>query len=388
MVKYLFVRVTCCNEEITREDECYAGIRKENNISCGRYESKSYSVKKIFLEQFDVLEAEDGEEAINIIKDRIDDISIIFLDLMMPKKNGLDVLKFMALYGYTDKVPVIMITGEATAESDEKAYEFGASDVIYKPFVPKVVMRRSMNLIELFEHRNDLEKTLEIRTRQLEESRIKLENSNEFLVNALSSVVEFRSLESGEHIKRVRAFTRVILKYIRKFYPEYHLTKDNVDLIVYASALHDLGKIGIADSILLKPGKLTEEEFEVMKTHTTIGCDLLNHFKQEDSEFFRYCYDICRHHHERYDGNGYPDHLVGDDIPIWAQVVSIVDVYDALVSKRVYKTPYAHDEAVRMINDGECGVFSPKIIDCFNLAKEEMFAMGELASYVDAERNE
>lgn len=345
-------------------------------------------LKKIFSEQFDVLEAEDGEEAINIIKERIDDISIIFLDLMMPKKNGLDVLKFMALYGYTDKVPVIMITGEATAESDEKAYEFGASDVIYKPFVPKVVMRRSMNLIELFEHRNDLEKTLEIRTRQLEESKIKLENSNEFLVNALSSVVEFRSLESGEHIKRVRAFTRVILKYIRKFYPEYHLTKDNVDLIVYASALHDLGKIGIPDSILLKPGKLTEEEFEVMKTHTTIGCDLLNHFKQEDNEFFQYCYDICRHHHERYDGNGYPDHLVGDDIPIWAQVVSIVDVYDALVSKRVYKTPYAHDEAVRMIQDGECGEFSPKIIDCFNLAKEEMFAMGELASYVDAERNE
>lgn len=364
------------------------GLEKKTILVVDDTEMNRYKLKRIFAEQFEILEAADGEEAIQMIKEHIEEISLIFLDLVMPKKDGLDVLKFMALYGYTEKVPVILLTGEATAETDEKAYEFGASDIIYKPFVPKVVMRRSMNLIELFEHRNSLESKLEERTKELEESRMKLESSNEFLVNALSSVVEFRSLESGEHIKRVRAFTRVILKYIRKFYPEYHLTKDNVDLIVYASALHDIGKIGISDSILLKPGKLTEEEFEVMKTHTTIGCDLLNHFKQEDNEFFRYCYDICRYHHERYDGNGYPDNLKGEDIPIWAQVVSIVDVYDALVSKRVYKTPYAHDEAVRMIHDGECGVFSPKIIDCFNLAKEEIHAMEELASYVDVERNE
>lgn len=351
-------------------------------------EMNRYMLKKIFKEQFDILEAEDGEQAIQIIKENIDMISLIFLDLIMPKKDGLEVLKYMALYGYTDKVPVILLTGEATAETDEKAYEFGASDIIYKPFVPKVVMRRSMNLIELFEHRNSLERKLVERTKQLEESKLKLERSNEFLVNALSSVVEFRSLESGEHIKRVKAFTRVIFKYLMNYYPEYNLTKDNVDLIVNASALHDLGKIGIPDYILLKPGKLTVDEFEVMKTHTTIGCDLLTHFKQEDNEFFTYCYDICRYHHERYDGNGYPDKLKGEDIPIWAQVVSIVDVYDALVSRRVYKTPYAHDEAVRMIHDGECGVFSPKIIDCFDLAKEEIHAMEELASFVDSGRNE
>lgn len=365
-----------------------AAVEKKTILVVDDTEMNRYMLKRIFVEQFNILEAVDGEEAIQIIKDHLDEISLIFLDLVMPKKDGLDVLKFMAVYGYTDKIPVIMLTGEATAETDEKAYEYGASDIIYKPFVPRVVMRRSMNLIELFEHRNYLENKLEKRTKQLEESKIKLERSNEFLVNALSSVVEFRSLESGEHIKRVKAFTRVIFKYICNYYPEYNLSKDNVDLIVNASALHDLGKIGISDSILLKPGKLTPEEFEVMKTHTTIGCDLLNHFKQEDNEFFRYCYDICRYHHERYDGNGYPDKLVGEEIPIWAQVVSIVDVYDALVSKRVYKTPYAHDEAVRMIHDGECGVFSPKIIDCFDLAKEEIHAMEELASYVDAERNE
>ena len=249
-------------------------------------------------------------------------------------------------------------------------------------------MRRSMNLMELYEGRRNLEKVLEDKTRELNDSRDKLEKSNDFLVNALSSVVEFRSLESGEHIKRVKTFTKIILKYLRKFYPEYKLTKDNADLIINASALHDIGKIGISDDILLKPGKLTEEEFEIMKTHTTIGCELLENFKQEDSDFYQYCYDICRYHHERYDGKGYPDHLAGEDIPIWAQVVSIVDVYDALVSKRVYKTPYAHEEAVRMIHDGECGVFSPKILDCFDLAKEEFFGKEESSSYADAERQE
>lgn len=345
-------------------------------------------LKRIFNEQYEILEAEDGEQAIQVIKEKIMDISLIFLDLLMPKKNGLDVLKYMALYGYTDLVPVIVLTGEATAETDEKAYEFGASDVIYKPFVPKVVMRRSMNLIELFEHRRDLEQKLEERTKQLEESKIKLEKGNDFLVNALSSVVEFRSLESGEHIKRVKAFTKILMKYLQKFYPEYNLTKDAIDLIVNASALHDLGKIGISDDILLKPGRLTHEEFEEMKKHSIIGCELLEKFKQEDSEFYQYCYDICRYHHERYDGNGYPDHLVGEEIPIWAQVVSIVDVYDALVSKRVYKTPYAHEEAVRMIHDGECGVFSPKIIDCFDLAKEEFFRKSENLSFADSERAE
>jgi putative two-component system response regulator len=190
-------------------------------------------------------------------------------------------------------------------------------------------------------------------------------------------VVEFRSLESGEHIHRVKHLTEIILKYLMKYYPEYNLTQESVDLMVSASALHDLGKIAISDSILLKPGKLTKEEFEEMKKHTIYGCILLERFKQEENEFYRYCYDICRYHHERYDGKGYPDGLVGEEIPIWAQAVSIADVYDALVSKRVYKAPYASSEAVRMIEAGECGVFSDKILECFELAKAELFDVVE-----------
>ncbi|MBD5097837.1 MAG: response regulator [Lachnospiraceae bacterium] len=334
-------------------------------------------LKQIFDKQFYVLEAQDGEQTIKILDEKHDEISMLFLDLIMPKKTGLDVLKHMNEKEYMRTIPVIMITGEATVETDMQAYEYGASDIIYKPFTAKIILRRAMNILELYENRINIEKKLEKRTKQLIASKEKLAKSNEFLVNALSSVVEFRSLESGEHIKRVKFFTRIFLNYLKAYYPEYELTKDQIDLMVNASALHDIGKIAIPDSILLKPGKLTKEEFDEMKKHTVYGCEILEKFKQEDSDFYRYCYDICRHHHERYDGNGYPDGLSGEDIPIWAQVVSIVDVYDALVSKRVYKTPYATDVAVRMIHDGECGVFSPKILDCFDRAKDIMFESSE-----------
>lgn len=331
----------------------------------------------IFVEQYAIMEAENGEVAIQKLKEHGDEIVLVFLDLQMPKKNGLDVLDFMHESDLIHRIPVIMITGEATVDSDVKAYELGVADIIYKPFEPAVVIRRTLNIIELYENRIHLEKKLEKRTAQLRESQKKLEKNNEFLINALSSVVEFRSLESGEHIKRVETFTGILLYHLLKMYPEYQLSEEQCKLIVKASALHDIGKIAIPDDILLKPGKLTKDEFDIMKTHTTKGCEILEKFKQEENDFYQYCYDICRYHHERYDGKGYPDMLSGEDIPIWAQIVSIVDVYDALVSKRVYKIPYAVEEAERMILAGECGVFSPKIIDCFEAAKLELFQLTE-----------
>lgn len=341
-------------------------------------------LKLIFEEQFIILEAEDGNQAIEILDANHDKIVMLFLDLIMPGKTGLEVMEYMSGKNYLHTIPVIMITGESTAESDLKAYEYGASDIIYKPFEAKVVMRRTLNVMELFENRLNMEKKLKERTQELVESQKKLEKNNEFLINALSSVVEFRSLESGEHIKRVKFLTRIMLNTMKQYFPEYGLTKEQIDLIVNASALHDIGKITIPDRILLKPGRLTPHEFEEMKTHTTSGCEILEKFRQEDSEFYRYCYDICRYHHERYDGQGYPDGLKGDDIPIWAQVVSIVDVFDALVSERVYKMPYSTEESVRMIHDGECGEFSPQIMECFDLAKVDMCRVSEALSHVDA----
>ncbi len=329
-------------------------------------------LKDIFDGKYNILEACDGEEAIELLDKHKTEIVLVFLDLVMPKKDGLEVMRHMSLNSMIDKIPVIMITGEATVETDIKAYEFGAADIIYKPFEPAVVRRRAKNIIELYQHRIYIEKELEIKTKELYESKKKIEESNEFLINALSSVVEFRSLESGEHIQRVKAFTRILLNHLKALHSEYNLTDEKIELIVMASALHDIGKIAIPDNILEKPGKLTDEEYEEMKKHTIYGCQMLEKFKQEDNEFYRYCYNICRHHHERYDGRGYPDKLKGEEIPICAQVVSIVDVYDALVNKRVYKEALPIDEAYNMIHEGKCGIFSPIILECFDYAKEDL----------------
>lgn len=332
----------------------------------------------IFEEQYDVLEASNGAEAVELIEENYIKLKVVFLDLMMPVMDGFGVLEHMSNMDYMDHLPVILITGEATAESDERAYDYGVSDIIYKPFAPRVVMRRTRNIVDLYESRKEMERKLAERTRKLMESEEKLRNNNEFLVNALSSVVEFRSLESGEHIRRVKFFTRIMIKYLQKYFPEYNILNDDAESIIRASALHDIGKIAIPDAILLKPGRLTDEEFEMMKKHSIYGAELLEKFKQDDNQFYHDCYDICRHHHERYDGRGYPDHLKGEEIPISAQIVSLVDVYDALVSRRVYKEAFTHELAYQMIMDGECGQFSPKLLECFDLAKEDFSCVADL----------
>ena len=201
----------------------------------------------------------------------------------------------------------------------------------------------------------------------------------------IDSIVEYRNVETGDHVLRVKEFTRIIANCYMKTYNDKSLTKERIDTIVSSSALHDIGKIAIPDSVLLKPGRLTEEEYELMKSHTIRGAEMLESVDGVWSDDFkRCCANICKYHHERYDGGGYPDGLKGEENPIWAQIVSLVDAFDALVSERVYKAPYVTDEAIRMIEAGECGVFSPKILDCFNLAKAEMVeAVENRLSYVD-----
>ena len=334
-------------------------------------------LSSIFEEKYETICAADGEEAIEILLERGEEILAMFLDIVMPKKNGIEVLKYMAAKHLIEKIPVIVVTGEATAESDLSAYEYGAADVIYKPYEAKVVMCRTENLIELYQKRNRMEEELNLRTRQLKASQKKLANNNEFLINALGSVVEFRSNESGEHIQRVKNITKVILKNIQGFYPEYHLTDEQISMISQAAALHDVGKIAIPDHILNKPGKLTNTEFEEMKKHSIYGCEILEKFKQDENEFYKYCYEICRWHHEKYDGKGYPDGLIGEEIPIWSQVVAIADCFDALVSKRVYKDSYSFNKAYDMINDGKCGQFSKKVFECFGKAKPKLMQLVE-----------
>lgn len=330
---------------------------------------------EIFSEYYDVMQAADGEEACALIDSHTAELSLIVLDLIMPKRNGLEVLEHMRSRGLTEEIPVILLTGEATVDTDTMAYEFGAADIMYKPFHTKVVLRRSRNLIELYQHRRDTELALEQRTEELKDSQKMLASTNEFLLDALGSVVEFRSLESGEHVQRVKKITRTILECVSERYPQYAFTEEDIEMISAAAALHDVGKIAIPDDILNAPRRLTTDEFTEMKQHTVYGCEILNRFKLQESKFFKYCYDICRWHHEKVDGCGYPDGLKGDDIPVYCQAVSLADCFDALISKRVYKNACDVKEAYEMIRRGECGTFSEMMLNCFELASEELFQM-------------
>ena len=232
-------------------------------------------LRMFFEEQYTIYEAADGDEAIKQIDLHSSELSLILLDQIMPKKNGIEVLDYMKRAELIDYIPVIMITGDTDDEVAVQAYEYSAADIIYKPFNQEIIMRRSQNLIEQYENRNRMEQLLDERTRELRESQEKLAKNNEFLINALGSVVEFRSLESGEHIQRVKGFTKILLKYVQNNYPEYNLTDSQINMISSAAALHDVGKIAVPDAVLNKPGKLTYEEFNIIKRHTIYGCQIL-----------------------------------------------------------------------------------------------------------------
>ncbi len=324
-----------------------------------------------FRDEYDILEAENGLQAIELLESNAN-IAAVLLDLVMPEMDGMGVLKKMNDNGKIVHIPVFIITAESSQKMLMDAYNLGAVDVINKPFMMNFLRCRIGNIIELYRHRNDLE---EIVNEQVE----RLNKVNLSMVETLATLIEFRDCESGEHVKRICGLTEILMTAVSEMYPEYYLPRHEIEKVVTASILHDVGKIAISDSILNKPGRLTKEEFEIMKQHTVKGCDILTQIPDiMDNDIYNYSYDIARHHHERWDGRGYPDGLSGDDISIWAQVVAIADVYDALVSPRVYKSAYDFDTAVRMINNGECGVFNPKVLDAFNASADKIkFKEGE-----------
>lgn len=329
-------------------------------------------------EEYEKVEAANGKEAIRYIESG-QDIALILLDIIMPVMDGFKVLEYMKDRGLLDCIPVILITSETIGDSEDRAYSYGVADVIHKPFYPYIVKKRCNNIIKLYQNKHNMEVRLKEQEEALLAQQKEINENNEFMIDALSSVIESRNAETGDHTRRIKYLTRIMLQCLKERFPKYGMTDAQIDLITRASALHDIGKIGIPDAILLKPGRLTKEEFEIMKTHTTIGEDILRKFyRNRKSEFDRYCYEICRHHHERWDGKGYPDHLVGDEIPISAQIVAIADVYDALISPRVYKSSITADEAYKMIINGECGQFPPDILACFEYAREHFFNTAEL----------
>ena len=312
---------------------------------------------EMLKDDFEIIEATNGQECVSLIEQYGKEISLVLLDIVMPIMDGFEILMYMNRNHWIEDVPVIMISSEESENYIRKAFKFGVSDYISRPFDSKVVYQRVFNTIKLYAKQRRL---ISMVSDQMHEK----EKNNQMMVEVLSQIMEFRNGESGLHVVHINTLTRLFLERLVENTDAYNLTPDDCYLISTASAFHDIGKVGIDESILNKPGKLTKEEFETMKEHTLIGAsmlDKLEHYK--DEKMIKIAYQICRWHHERYDGKGYPDGLTGEQIPIAAQVVSVADVYDALVSKRVYKDAYSHEQAMKMILNGECGAFNPLLME-------------------------
>lgn len=307
---------------------------------------------------FRILEAEDGAQALEMLQQQGTGISLVLLDIIMPVLDGFGVLSYMAREHIIEDIPVIMISSDDSEKNIRRAYELGVSDYISRPFDAKVVYQRVFNTIKLYAKQRRL---ITLVTDQIYEK----EKSSRMMVSILSQIVEFRNGESGLHVRHINILTEMLLDRLMQKTGRYHLNWNEQYLITLVSSLHDIGKIGIDEKILNKPGRLTAEEFEEMKKHTVIGEEILCSLELYQNELLvKVAREICRWHHERYDGRGYPDGLKGEEIPISAQVVSLADVYDALVSDRVYKKAYSHEKAIQMILNGECGVFNPLLLEC------------------------
>ena len=314
-------------------------------------------LKEFLGEAYSYLEAENGIQAIRILEEN-PEIDLMLLDVNMPQMNGFEVLEWMNQLHWIDETPVIMISSEGSVDAMRKAYEMGITDYITRPFDSVIVKKRVQNTLELYANQKRL---ISVVVDQVYE---KEENSS-IMIRILSNVLGFRNSESSEHILHIRTATEMMLRKLVKTTDVYHLTETDIAMITTASSLHDIGKIGIPEGILNKPGRLTDEEFKIMKTHSEIGASLIRDMNFSESKpLVHAAWEICRWHHERWDGKGYPDGLKGEEIPISAQVVSIVDVYDALTSERCYKKAFDHDTAVKMILEGQCGQFNPILLKC------------------------
>ena len=350
--------VTQRNEVQTNRNELPEETERLRILIADDSENNRELLAEMLQDGYDIVEAEDGEKAIEQLHEYGKGISLVLLDLLMPVMDGFDVLAYMGTNKWLEDIPVIMISSEDSAPYVKRAYELGATDYIGRPFDANVVYRRVQNTIKLYAKQRRLTTLV---TNQIYEK----EKNNQMMISILSQIVEFRNGESGLHVMRINMITGMLLERLAVKSDKYPLSWAERSMITMASSLHDIGKIGIPEEILNKPGKLTKEEFEIMKQHSAIGADMLRSLKRyQNEELVKVAYEICRWHHERYDGKGYPDGLKGEEIPISAQVVSLADVYDALVSERVYKKAFSPEKALEMIKNGECGSFNPLLLEC------------------------
>ena len=321
---------------------------------------------EMLCEEFDMIEATNGREGLDILEREGRHISLVLLDIVMPVMDGFGVLKRMKERRMIEEIPVIVISAEVSIPTIRQAYEMGVADYISRPFDAQIVCNRVFNTIKLYAKQRRLMKILTDQAREKE-------RGQKIMVDILSQIVEFRNGESAPHVHHINILTQMLLEQLEQQTEQYQISPMQRDLIVLASSLHDIGKIGISEKILNKPGPLTAEEYNEMKKHTLIGAQILKNLEiYKDEPLVKVAYKICRWHHERFDGNGYPDGMEGNMIPIAAQVVSVADAYDALVSERTYGKGIPSNQAIRMMKDGECGAFNPILIRCLEIIQDEI----------------
>lgn len=345
------------NMVVTEYDDTASEVQKQQILVVDDSELNRGILIEMLKEEFDIIEAENGKEAVDKIRKYGKKLSVVLLDIVMPVMDGFEVLSVMNRNHWIEDIPVIMISSEESEGFIRKAFNFGVSDYISRPFDCDIVYQRVFNTIKLYAKQRRL-MTL------VSDQILEKEKNNQMMVEVLSQIVEFRNEGSGLHVLHIKILTEMLLEYLVQKTDKYELSPDECHMIATASAFHDIGKIGIDEKILNKPGKLTPEEFEQIKQHTLIGASMLDKMdRYKDEPLIKIAYQICSWHHERYDGRGYPDGLFGEEIPISAQIVSIADVYDALISERAYKKAFSHEKALEMIVNGECGTFNPLLLE-------------------------
>lgn len=348
---------TCTSEGNYKMSEV---ITKQKILIADDSEMNRELLAAILEEEYEIIQANDGVQAVDCLQRHAEEISLLLLDIVMPHMDGFEVLSYMNKEHWIDSIPVVIISSENSPIYIKRGYDLGATDFIGKPFDANMVLRRSANAILLGAKQRRM---TSIVSNQIYER----EKSSKLMINILSHIVEFRNGESGLHVLHIQTITEMLLRQlVQKENNRYALSKEQIRMITTASALHDIGKISIPDEILNKPGRLTAEEFAVIKGHSMAGANMLSELPldQKEEPLVKTAYEICRWHHERYDGGGYPDGLKGEEIPVSAQVVALADVYDALTSERCYKDAYSHEKAIEMILAGQCGAFNPLMLEC------------------------
>ncbi|MCI8495026.1 MAG: response regulator [Lachnospiraceae bacterium] len=346
-------------------------------------ESNRMVLAEIFRADYQILQAEDTATTLQLLEKQNKEIAAVLLDWHLSGEDGNKILESMKKKGWMNHIPVLIVTAENSTEVEKKCIQMGASDLIRKPFDAEVVKNRVNNNISLYMHKNQMEEKVQEQNQMLRKQYAvmklqaeKLKKSNEKMIDIVCNILEHHYPEFSENTQITREISRIIGKKVQQNYPEYKLTDKDVEAIAELSSLRDIGKLLISDHVLYKPAKLTKEEAEYMKSHTSKGCEIMKMMKDLQSpDYHKKSLEICRYHHERYDGTGYPEGLKGDEIPISAQIVSVVDAYHALISERIYKRSYSREEAYYMILGGECGIFSPKIMECFRMSRKEMEAI-------------